>query len=43
MDIELNKIKKSKMINFPYYVTEGITVLFTEREITLKLKLWEKL
>ena len=22
------------MINFPYYVTEGITVLFTERDNT---------
>lgn len=29
------------MINSLYYVTEGITVLFTEREITLKL--WEKI
>lgn len=31
------------MINSLYYVTEGITVLFTQREITLKLKLWEKM
>lgn len=31
------------MSNSLYYVTEGITVLFTQGEITLKLKLWEKI